>query len=344
MLEKIISFIIFPAIPLLLLTFLFFRYQKTFEKMHLGKKEFVLLVIGSASTMIIDLPVFIYKDYFLALNIGGGLIPIILSLHFINKKRISFSKLILGILIISILTYMVTEVKEEGVVSYFPYYLLPSLTASLISFLLYFRQEISAIYAYTISTFGVIIGGDFARLPQLFLHPFSGSMGGAGIYDMIYIASMLSFFISFSFIIKERGRAERKFFGENLNYAGVDERIISYLIDFSIICGFSFFISLGYSNFILSFIRFFLIIHTIYFLFFEFLFGSTVGKAIMDIEVVDEEMGRNFMSIFTRNIIRYFELIVGFYILSIISICSSRRRQRIGDVIADTFVIKVKND
>ncbi len=342
--KEIISFTIFVLIPSVLLTYLFLRYQKTFEEMYFGKREVVLLVIGSASTMIIDLPVFIYKDYFLALNIGGGLIPIILSLHFLSKKKISYPKLILGISIISILTYMVTEVREEGVVSYFPYYLLPPIASSLVSLALYFREITSSVYAYTISTLGVLIGGDFAHLSQLFAHPFAGSMGGAGIYDMIYVASIISFFISFSFIRKEKGRVRREYFERNLKYADIGERIISYLIDCLIVCGFSFFISLVSSNFILSFIRFFLIVHMIYFIFFEFLFGSTFGKAIKDIEVLDEKNGRDFMSIFTRNILRYIELYAGFYIVSIVLICLSKKRQRVGDIIADTVVIKVKND
>ncbi|MEM1513757.1 MAG: DUF1614 domain-containing protein [Candidatus Thermoplasmatota archaeon] len=339
-----LKIIIFPIITLLLLTLLFFRYRKTFEEMHFGKKELVLLVIGSASTMIIDLPVFFYKDYFLTLNIGGGLIPIILSLHFLNKKRISFLKLILGLSLISILTYMVTEVKEEGVVSYFPYYLIPPIAGSIISFLFYFRESTSPVYAYAISTLGIIIGGDFARLPELFLHPFAGSMGGAGIFDMIYIASMLSFLISFLFIKREKGGVKKEYYLKEMEYAKIEERVISYLIDCLIVCGFSFFLAIGSSNFIFSFVRFFLIVHTIYFIFFEYIFGLTVGKAIVDIEVVDEEMGRNFMSIFTRNILRYIELLAGFYIWSIISIYLSKRKQRIGDIIADTFVIKVKND
>ncbi|MBC7080897.1 MAG: DUF1614 domain-containing protein [Thermoplasmatales archaeon] len=344
MLKEIISFTIFVLTPLLLLTYLFFIYQKTFEEMYFGKKEVVLLVIGSSSTMIVDLPVFIYKDYFLALNIGGGLIPILLSLHFFSKKKIPYPKLILGISIVSLITYMVTEVREEGVVSYFPYYLLPPIASSLISLALYFRENTSPVYAYTISTLGVIIGGDFAHLPQLFRHPFAGSMGGAGIYDMIYVVSIISFFISFLFIKKEKGRIKREYFVKDLKYAGVGERIISYLLDCLIVCGFSFFISLGSSNFILSFIRFFLVLHMIYFLLFEFLFGSTFGKAIMNIEVIDEENGRDFMNIFTRNILRYIELYAGFYILSIILIYLSKKRQRLGDIIADTLVIKVKND
>lgn len=403
MLSQFLFFILFPIILLIVILVFFFFYPETFDEMYFGKREIGLLIVGSASTMFLDLPVFIYKDYFLALNIGGALIPIILSFYFFVKKAIGFPKFAGGVLLVAVATYMVTRVTETGVVSYFPFYLLPSILAILLAFLLYTREKTTPVYAYAISTIGVILGGDLSHLPELFEQPFAGSFGGAGVYDMVYLAGLISFCISFPFIKKKKrkgkiermvekvekeaicvgkiagiegnisfilekvlGRREdfellrneysvrkaRKIMNKLIkemhekireNYAPPEERLVSYLIDFMIISGFSLALSLLYKSIFLPFLMFFLLFQIIYFIPLEFFFGTTVGKALMDMEVRNMSAEKaDFLSIFTRNIIRYLEFFAGFYAVSLVLISLSPKRQRIGDAIADSIVIKVR--
>ncbi len=403
MLIEAVFFVLFPIILLLIILILFFTYQETFEKMFFSKREIGLLIIGSAATMFLDMPLFIYKDYFLALNIGGALIPIILSFHFLKKKGIPFQKFLAGVFLVSLSTYMVTRVTEKGVVSYFPFYFLPSILAILLSFLFFFRKNEMPVYAYTIATLGVVIGGDFSHLPELFQQPFAGSMGGAGVYDMVYLAGLISFCLSFPVVRKERlsriDRIIKKVEREAINagkIAGIDgstsfilerligekardfeilkeesnvkkarmamnklvremhesiewayaspaERVFSFLIDFAIIAGISFIFSLFYTSILFPFLIFLLLLQVVYFIPLEFFFGCTVGKALLDIEVKNLPARRaDFMSVFTRNIIRYLEFFAGFYMVSFILVSVTPKKQRIGDIIADTIVVKVR--
>ncbi|MCD6331509.1 MAG: DUF1614 domain-containing protein, partial [Thermoplasmata archaeon] len=98
--------IFFPFIFLLFLSILFVIYNETFEKIGFGKRELSLLIIGSLSTRFFDLPIFVYKNYLLALNVGGALIPIILSFYLIYRNNMRFLKLLIAVSLVSFATYM----------------------------------------------------------------------------------------------------------------------------------------------------------------------------------------------------------------------------------------------
>ncbi|MCD6512330.1 MAG: DUF1614 domain-containing protein [Thermoplasmata archaeon] len=201
---EVILFIAFPLILMGLIALLFFLYSPTFSTIGMGKRDVGLLLLGSFSTAFFNMPVFVYKDYLLAFNIGGAIIPLILSFYLIYHNRYSFAEILAGIIIVGASTFMVTNVTEHGVVSYFPYFLIPSILSFLLALLLYYRDALSAGYAYIVATYGVIIGGDFLHLPEIFSHPFEGSIGGAGMYDMVYIAGLISFVLAFLTARKRR--------------------------------------------------------------------------------------------------------------------------------------------
>ncbi len=389
MLFELFIAIIFPIALLIVISLFFFLYPETLEEIGFGKREVGLLIVGSASTMFFDLPLFYYQDYFLALNIGGALIPIVLALYFIKTNSFSFAKVAVATLAIAFATYMVTVVTPEGVVSYFPFYFLPPLLSFLISLLLFFRHPKACAFSYTISTLGVIIGGDFSHLPELFTQPFMGSMGGAGIYDMVYLAGLISFFLSFiparkkRLTREERGlwkikkeayyagrlagvggdyrRIVKMLTGKNVDeirfyrliselnkpirkkYAAPWKRIIAFLLDTFIILPSSLALMLIYSAERYMLLSLFLFFQIIYFIGLEWYFGATVGKAVMDIEVRNVAGEKaDFMTVFTRNIIRILEFFMLFYIISLLLIVLTPKMQRLGDLMADSIVMEVK--
>jgi len=78
-----------------------------------------------------------------------------------------------------------------------------------------------------------------------------------------------------------------------------------------------------------------------YFYFFEYYWMKTPGKRLLGIEVM--EMGRekpSMEAVLARNIGRYFDLVVGLFVFSLIFMVFSRNRQRIGDLVADTVVVR----
>jgi len=377
--------IFFPFIFLLLLSILFIIYKETFEKIGFGKRELSLLIVGSLSTKFFDLPIFVYKSYLLALNVGGALIPLVLSFYLICKNNMRFLKILLAVSLVAFATYMVTIVKEEGVISYFPYYFLPMILSFLLALLFYYRNPSATAFAYICSTLGVIIGGDFSHLPELFRKPFMGSMGGAGIYDLVYLSGLISFCITFPFVKKEKlskwERLRRKFekelriaskltegripvdflkenyitkkefntiirkLYENAPFANLFARILAFLIDFAILSVLSFvLLILFFQGFdIIAFIYILLSLQIFYFMFLEYFFGASIGKAIAEIKVKTVDNDKlDFMGAFTRNILRPLEFFLGFYLVSLLFILLTPKKQRFGDIIADTIVVKEK--
>ena len=377
--------IFFPFIFLLLLSILFIIYKETFEKIGFGKRELSLLIVGSLSTKFFDLPIFVYKSYLLALNVGGALIPLVLSFYLICKNNMRFLKILLAVSLVAFATYMVTIVKEEGVISYFPYYFLPMILSFLLALLFYYRNPSATAFAYICSTLGVIIGGDFSHLPELFRKPFMGSMGGAGIYDLVYLSGLISFCITFPFVKKEKlskwERLRRKFekelriaskltegripvdflkenyitkkefntiirkLYENAPFANLFARILAFLIDFAILSVLSFvLLILFFQGFdIIAFIYILLSLQIFYFMFLEYFFGASIGKAIAEIKVKTVDNDKlDFMGAFTRNILRPLEFFLGFYLVSLLFILLTPKKQRFGDIIADTIVVREK--
>jgi len=371
---EIIFFLLLPLVLILVVTITYTKRRGMYAKIGFGGREVGLLVLGPFAAMLFDLPIFIYKNYFLAINIGGALIPL------------------------SILLFSPHSEKTPG-------------------------------YGYAIATIGVLVGGDIFHLPEIFRKPFSGSMGGAGLYDMVYIAGLLSFCIIIFFMSKEIKytphytkklqkrdlyaldkkqsflllikKVEEKavelakwhgidappsiilksLIGENAWkdylimkrksrnpsmadvekawitasiiisaieekkkkwYATTVERCASFLFDFLIIGGISILFSiLFYMKFFPSFLLFFFSTQFVYFTLFEYLSGSTIGKMVIGISVKEENMEKaEFMTSFTRNIIRFLDMALGFYFISLILIKFSPKKQRLGDLIAGSVVVK----
>jgi uncharacterized RDD family membrane protein YckC len=96
------------------------------------------------------------------------------------------------------------------------------------------------------------------------------------------------------------------------------------------------------------------VIHIFYFTIFEWISGQTPGKEIAQIKVITYWKIKNnkikihsknrieFSSILTRNILRFLETILGFYLISIFLIQLTSKHQRIGDIFADSIVITLK--
>jgi len=80
----------------------------------------------------------------------------------------------------------------------------------------------------------------------------------------------------------------------------------------------------------------------IYFTYFEGTSGQTIGKKFTHIKVVKEDGSRcDFRSALVRNILRIVDSLPFNYILGIILIAATDKKQRLGDMLAKTLVVKV---
>jgi uncharacterized membrane protein/uncharacterized RDD family membrane protein YckC len=174
------------------------KYRGMFDEIGFSRKEMGLLIVGSLSTLLVpsEVPLVLYKNYFLAVNLGGAIIPTVLSIHLLSSKRIPFLVWGPSILAVSCVTFLVTRVQPNaGIVAEFPYMFLPAVAAATMSLVLYSRSSPRApALAYATATLGSLIGADVFHLPELFqASQFVGSIGGAGVFDLVYIGGIVSF-------------------------------------------------------------------------------------------------------------------------------------------------------
>jgi uncharacterized RDD family membrane protein YckC len=136
-----------------------------------------------------------------------------------------------------------------------------------------------------------------------------------------------------------------------MEYQGIGPRFVAQLID-AIILWVVFFI-LGfamagtftfdfYGTAALPFLGIWAIISVLYFAVLEGTTGATVGKKIAKIKVVQEDgkpcgMGPSLI----RNILRIIDALPFLYIIGLIFMSRSDKKQRLGDKIAKTVVVKI---
>ena len=81
----------------------------------------------------------------------------------------------------------------------------------------------------------------------------------------------------------------------------------------------------------------------IYFTYFEGTSGQTIGKKLAHIKVVKEDGPKcDFGSALVRNLLRIVDHLPFLYILGMILIATIGKRQRLGDMLAKTIVVKAK--
>lgn len=123
----------------------------------------------------------------IAVNVGGAVLPVILSLYLMDKAPMNL--IISGVLITSVASYILSKpVKGVGIVM--PAFV-PPIIAAVTALIL--TREYAPQVAYISGVMGTLIGADIVRLPQLkHLEAQFLSIGGAGIFDGIYLVGLVS--------------------------------------------------------------------------------------------------------------------------------------------------------
>lgn len=130
----------------------------------------------------------------------------------------------------------------------------------------------------------------------------------------------------------------------------LSRRVVAAILDvFIILFILGFFMSIGMLSFKAS--PFFFVVFTFIGIFITFFYaflmegfmGQTLGKKLMGIVVVKENGSPcDYLSSFTRNLLRIVDWLPYYYLLGLIVILLSPNSQRIGDYIAGTIVVRVE--
>jgi uncharacterized membrane protein len=222
----IVLLLLVLAMPLIII-YLFFRLTETaFEQVGFDHWHASLAVFGSIFGSLINIP--LHKEaissypgwyislagifsrgftthfhpFYLVINLGGAIIPLIISVHLVLARRVSALKGIVGVLIVTILTYhLATPEPNLGIV--LPFWITPAL-AAICGLLLARGYQGAPALAYISGSIGTLLGADIMNLltPGVIpvLSPKGGlasrqmvlSIGGAGVFDGIFLTGILA--------------------------------------------------------------------------------------------------------------------------------------------------------
>lgn len=190
-----------------------------FERIHYSFLQSSIIVLASIvlsfEPLILGLdvstiPLFSFHNWAVGLHSAGLIIPLIIAALCLRKNHIVFSQLVFGIIAVTVAAYFVTiPIPEKGIVSTFPFFLLPSFIAALVAFLSIQDEhdvQNAVVLSYVTSIIGVFIGADLLHLPSLLLSdvsvPMQAVIGGAAALDLIYLSGVVSvLFFTFLHII-----------------------------------------------------------------------------------------------------------------------------------------------
>ncbi len=129
----------------------------------------------------------------LAVNVGGALIPIGLSVYLMSRIAFGVSLPILVAVVTLVVNRLARPVRGMGIA-------VPGLAPPLVAALgayLFCPPELRAPCAYIASTMGILIGADLLNLGQIReLGAPVASIGGAGTFDAIFISGIIAVLLS----------------------------------------------------------------------------------------------------------------------------------------------------
>jgi uncharacterized membrane protein len=177
-----LSFLEFSSQTVFLLLFL--MIVGSFINIPLGKKGMVQVTETRFLGLIRRV---VWKPQGVSINVGGALIPLLITGYFLSQVQIE-AVLITTTVVIFFSFLGARFVKERGI---FVSMILPILFSSFFSMLL--APEYAMQVAFSSGVLGVLIGADLLYLPWI-LRKNSGvmSIGGAGIFDGVFLVGLFS--------------------------------------------------------------------------------------------------------------------------------------------------------
>ena len=186
-----------------------------FDKLGLSPGGGLLLLAGSLLGSVINLPLFTIAAQpspelevppwlrgllqqrpqlfagrtLIAINVGGGLIPLCFSLYLIRHTPITPDHLLMAIGFVTAISYLSSR-PVAGLGIAMPLFIGP-LSAAAVAVLL--DRAHSAPLAYICGTLGVLLGADLLRLPNIRqLGTPLAAIGGAGTFDGIFLTGIVA--------------------------------------------------------------------------------------------------------------------------------------------------------
>lgn len=128
------------------------------------------------------------RETVLAINLGGGLVPCLLSLYLLTQAQALVWTLIATTIVAAVIHRLARPVEGLGIAVPL---LIPPLCAALTALIL--TPEQAPLTAYVSGTMGTLIGADLLNLNRLTgLRAPVASIGGAGTFDGVFITGIIA--------------------------------------------------------------------------------------------------------------------------------------------------------
>ena len=186
-----------------------------FEKLGLSAHSAFLLLFSSLLGSTINLPLFridaepatiedvprqlrgllqramaeFHGKTLIAVNVGGGLIPVAFSLYLLNHHPLAVGQVVVATALVATVCYFASR-PIPGLGIGMPVFVAP-IVAALVAIVI--NQTESAPLAYISGTLGVLIGADVLRLGNIRTMGVPiASIGGAGTFDGIFLTGIVA--------------------------------------------------------------------------------------------------------------------------------------------------------
>jgi uncharacterized membrane protein len=159
-----------------------------FTRIGIGSRGALLLLFASLFGSYINIPVAKLPAITIAVNVGGAVIPVILSLYLLIKNDLWIRGLVATACVTAIVHYLAYPVAGVGIAV--PVFVPPIATAVVC---LLISRHYAAPLAYISGSLGTLIGADLLNLDKVQgLGEPVASIGGAGTFDGIFITGIVA--------------------------------------------------------------------------------------------------------------------------------------------------------
>jgi len=214
--ESILAVLIVLGLALLIFWLYITSIEKVFEQLGFSRGEAGTILLLTLILGVVNIPLIPYKGWWVGINVGGALIPLIVCVYLLESRRVQVAEGLIGIIIVTYITYFMTRaVQGTGIVADFPWAFAPAVAAGFFSLSTFWMDiKKAAPLAYVSGVVGTLLGADVFHLGDILAFPApSGganllSIGGAQVFDLVYLTGIVAVGVD-AFIFWLR-RQERK--------------------------------------------------------------------------------------------------------------------------------------
>jgi len=200
----------FLALPILFFIIFFNLVAFSFDQLGMSPEMTVFVLLATLSGSLINIPLtkkkvtYVNSSAFwgffrvrpaqatgLAINLGGAIVPICISAYLLARVPSLWQVLVATALMAIVTKLIARPVPGVGIV--LPMFIPPVLAAA---FALIIAYQFAAPCAYIVGTLGTLVGADILNLHKLQNLRGVASIGGAGVFDGIFLVGIVSVFLT----------------------------------------------------------------------------------------------------------------------------------------------------